>query len=1018
MANVTDFFRNVVPQVVGSLPAAAPAPAAAVSDRDRPLWVSFEESGVVEDAAPQRLPPFLVVGYASSVQVWGIRDPMKFLEVVSMRTNGPASCGKILAAPHASLGTDAYAGSRPLLAYADAEKPSMLQLFSLRHQSADGAVDARAPVLNVASNSRVVAIGLRDRIRLVSPAGLDQLLAEVPGCSLSGPGSLPNPFALGSRWLAHCTMLPAPELGGAEPSSTSMATVVEIAQKTGSSLLTLGGMGVKKVSDMVNGAPPAPAPVPEPRGGPSADAAGVPAASDDMAGNVCLLDVRQPARKLCHFRAATRVPIVALAFDATGTLLASACARGQDIQIFHLGLTPAAPSLDARREGVLIPAHIYTLHRGVTMANIRSISFSIDSRWAAVTSDRSTTHLFPLLPRGGAMTPRTHTSSTVTNSSRFRITSGANEYDATDRAPVVVDSVAKIKHPLQAGPEPPMGPSMLCSSDCRFGSFGLGEPGDGKGQQPSGSPQYTLLLCAPSAELFEYKLSPHTVSAPRSALMGMMPSSASSAASGVMTTVSSVWGGMRGVVANVVGNPRLGESPPNSLAPPLAPQPAIEVLNMSCMAARAWDVCRRTSWLPTKKTARKQAKDKAPAHALPARATSIDTASESAWLSQVETGPYNPPHRRLWMGPQFSFRLFQPREVSSGAFVASSPPGPTDIYSRDLCLLSQPLFERREPIPIPNPASEGSTPSSSWNDAPIARGLDTLQQELSAALGDEDSDVATHKETTPTRKRPPASRAPSTSTSSTSSAAPSSRAPTTPALQPAAASAAAPLARASPPSQRRPPALSDPARLSSLPATTSTPISASPLFAQGISRTLNPAPPARATTLPSPPTPPHTSARTVPTPPSALKPQSPSQLPSARALGASAPTSFAKSASMGSSSKGSAGPSFAAQARSSLPRVEATDARLPPMAVASPKGRGMFVMGASPSPEEATAGPLFAARANAGLAAILGDADSGQAMMRVHSAVSLNGLAEAQRSDEEADTTLFAMDDHDHEHVD
>ena len=42
-------------------------------------------------------------------------------------------------------------------------------------------------------------------------------------------------------------------------------------------------------------------------------------------------------------------------------------------------------------------------------------------------------------------------------------------------------------------------------------------------------------------------------------------------------------------------------------------------------------------------------------------------------------------------------------------------------------------------------------------------------------------------------------------------------------------------------------------------------------------------------------------------------------------------------------------------------------------------------------------------------------ADSDQAMIRVHSAVSLNGLAEAQLSDEdEGEGTLFKMDDHEH----
>ena len=39
---------------------------------------------------------------------------------------------------------------------------------------------------------------------------------------------------------------------------------------------------------------------------------------------------------------------------------------------------------------------------------------------------------------------------------------------------------------------------------------------------------------------------------------------------------------------------------------------------------------------------------------------------EDKWLSQVEILTHVGPHRRLWMGPQFSFKTFQPHDGGDG----------------------------------------------------------------------------------------------------------------------------------------------------------------------------------------------------------------------------------------------------------------------------------------------------------------------------------------------------------------
>ncbi len=43
-----------------------------------------------------------------------------------------------------------------------------------------------------------------------------------------------------------------------------------------------------------------------------------------------------------------------------------------------------------------------------------------------------------------------------------------------------------------------------------------------------------------------------------------------------------------------------------------------------------------------------------------------DSDDEDRWLSQVEITTHVGPHRRLWMGPQFSFKTLVPNEDGKG----------------------------------------------------------------------------------------------------------------------------------------------------------------------------------------------------------------------------------------------------------------------------------------------------------------------------------------------------------------
>ena len=62
--------------------------------------------------------------------------------------------------------------------------------------------------------------------------------------------------------------------------------------------------------------------------------------------------------------------------------------------------------------------------------------------------------------------------------------------------------------------------------------------------------------------------------------------------------------------------------------------------------------------------------------------------TDGEWLSQVEILTHAPPSRRLWMGPQFSFKAYQPSSSSSAASAnilkTPSPPNTVISYSSSL----------------------------------------------------------------------------------------------------------------------------------------------------------------------------------------------------------------------------------------------------------------------------------------------------------------------------------------------
>ncbi|KAL9655029.1 hypothetical protein ABK040_008812 [Willaertia magna] len=128
------------------------------------------------------------------------------------------------------------------------------------------------------------------------------------------------------------------------------------------------------------------------------------------AGIVEIRDIRTN-KILLHFKAHNE-PIVAMAFDKTGTLLCTAPISGQYLNVFQIfpnnnsvvnsNYSPWEMKSSSEKNVKLL----YRLYRGLTSATIQDIHFSVNSKWVAACSARGTIHLYAINPTGGQIDPK------------------------------------------------------------------------------------------------------------------------------------------------------------------------------------------------------------------------------------------------------------------------------------------------------------------------------------------------------------------------------------------------------------------------------------------------------------------------------------------------------------------------------------------------------------------------------------------------------------------------------------
>ncbi|XP_064392789.1 BCAS3 microtubule associated cell migration factor-like isoform X1 [Halichondria panicea] len=705
MKNVIGFLQDYVPQAVSG---------PKDDKRERVLWVRFESCDINDASLGDGVrgnPLLLILGLANGFAVWTVTPGGDAREVYCVCGEGETTrVAKLLPTPQSYEGVtpDKFPEARPIMAVVKKGRHnsgstvaySTLQLLSLRTNGGDNTVKKfvfkTRPIVDVHCNRRVVVIVFQKRMVVLDAGSLDN--KYVIRNSYPSVGYPCNPVALGTRWLAFSeTKLSSKHqsVGGmSDATPPSVATTVLKNVKKGISALTdtISGLTGKTQSGSTES--------PEHTHQQTTDStsANIITVLDTIKTHTQEFKVQELDREsggvIAHFVAHTGpcVHIAALAFNSSGTLLVSASTEGNSFHVFHILPHPWLSSETAIH-------HIYTLYRGATSGVVQDICFSGDSRWVGVSTLNGTTHVFPLSPYGGEITVRTHTPRRVVNKmSRFHTTAGiglpsqavsstgitaqtsrssqspplenreipsvaggngltvmSNSWN-NPRAlplpcPVVVNALQQIKQPYVSTsesvggpmPTPPTsrgsdngdpfvtlaGPETTCVRAVFWeGGDTLGKTW-GRADSSNERAAYSLFVVGATGELTEHGLEPHK-----------------------LTTAPD------------------GEDAPIELT--RTPKLCWKLLSFPVTGSMAVPLTKDNPLLENRS---------------PAPSNQPRPQTNDQWLSQVEILTHAPPTRRLWMGPQFSFKSYQsptPSPPSSNTMISTPSPPNTVIYTGSL----------------------------------------------------------------------------------------------------------------------------------------------------------------------------------------------------------------------------------------------------------------------------------------------------------------------------------------------
>ncbi|XP_019848796.1 PREDICTED: breast carcinoma-amplified sequence 3 homolog isoform X6 [Amphimedon queenslandica] len=633
LKNVLGYLQDYIPQSYAST---APTSGSNLH-REIVHWARFETEEHIngfmsEESAQSSQPLVLLTGLSSGIVLWMITPNGDAKEVYSTLQDGegPAKLATLLKSP--PPGQDEFSSSRPLLAVV--RKGSGMQkhlhstavVISLRGggREVKKFEFEKNSILDISSNKRVVVIVLQKRLVLLDAGTFEKKWIIKTG--YRGSELWTNPIALGERWLAFSDLKVHPHLlsvGGVSDRLTPpvASTVVNTVKKGFNALSdTLSGLTGRNSSQSTRTTPSS--------GENSPPVVTILDIEYSRSGEVQVSELRKTDGVLAHFLCHTisDTYITMLKFNRSGNILFSADSEGQYFNVFHI-----SPNLLGSSDCKV--AHLYSLYRGTTTGIVQDVSFSNDSRWCAVSTRNGTTHLFPISPYGGPVTVRTHKVSHVVNQySRYHTSAGIEEagtggggaFNNGGTSPLMIPSLQQIKQQYLPGSKGNSlasddGTDYICvrahfapiTTDNNINSLKLIDFTENKAE-------YSIYILGGDGSLTEYLLGPiENTNNNTGAGGGVVNESDEETQIGLQSAPKITW--------------KLLSKPFD--APPTLSDDNHLISLHKLHQEKMQSLGGGSIFLPDKE----------------------------GWLSQVELLSYAPPTRRLWMGPQFSFkRVSQP----------------------------------------------------------------------------------------------------------------------------------------------------------------------------------------------------------------------------------------------------------------------------------------------------------------------------------------------------------------------
>ncbi|OQV22361.1 Breast carcinoma-amplified sequence 3 [Hypsibius exemplaris] len=695
--HVVDFFNDILPQTLqGTVPHRT-------NDKEVVLWLKVEQPERLGDVPDAFSPVYLTLGYSNGVQIWAIEPHGEAWEVYSSR-QGPIRTLRILPLPEEVYGSgDLFAEKRPLIAMCDAasgaslHQNSNISIISLYTGEKVHNIKFRSAVEEIYCNQRVIVVAFPDRFVVIDSCTMKERFyvnASFPVHLVS-----PNPISVGKRWIAYSEGKVHDmyhSLGGriidGVPSYT--ASVISAAKTISQGITNIGEVvassiaGTKKSpsSNFVTSTPEG-----------KQEGVVTVVDIDNVGDNEISLEKSAVNRigVVAHFLAHSSSAVAALAFNVDGTLLLTASQTGQNFHIFRISPHPAGSSM-ANVD------HLYTLHRGDTNATVQDVTFSMDSRWVAVTSLRATTHVFPITPYGGPITYRTHSTSRVVNkASRFIKSAGLDELEVGGRdagmsAPVTSgNSSPRYSDPNRAGTTVHVHAPLVVGNNNGSSSATSGPRGT-----PSRGPP---VIVQPLSQIKHSGPSKSTHFSTSS-----LPSSKTPSSGGTdVVRVAACFAARRSRTTNesqVCDSLLIATSHGALVEYILQPVVGVEAERISDDLPVGLNVHAQAQWLLNRHLSHSEFQPPfSDTHPLvgsvafaakrkpidesggggytakqPHRSTRqeelLNTKSDNeAWLSQVEIMTHSGPARRLWMGPQFRFAPTSTPGCAAGVILNSLP---------------------------------------------------------------------------------------------------------------------------------------------------------------------------------------------------------------------------------------------------------------------------------------------------------------------------------------------------------